>query len=61
MTEEIIEEKDFTKKELTQIVDPMTQEREQKINKKSMAYDDKKENEDFELEFLDKENEIQQN
>ena len=54
MTEEIIEEKDFTKKELAQIVDPMTQEREQKINKKSMAYDDKKENEDFELEFLDK-------
>jgi len=52
--EEIIEEKDFTKKELTQIIDPMTQEREQKIHKKSMAYDDKKDNEDFELEFLDK-------
>jgi len=54
MTEEIIEEKDFTKKEIAQIIDPMTQEREQKIHKKSMAYDDKKENEDFELEFLDK-------
>lgn len=52
--EEIIEEKDFTKKELTQIIDPMTKEREEEINKKSMAYDDKKENEDFELEFLDK-------
>ena len=51
---EIINEKDFTKKELDQITNPMTKEREEKINKKSMAYDDQEDNEDFEWRFLDK-------
>lgn len=52
---EIINESDFTKKELDQIVNPMTKEREGKIHKKSMAYDDKEDNEDFEFKFLDEE------
>ncbi|GAH96047.1 unnamed protein product [marine sediment metagenome] len=52
---EIINESDFTKKELDQIVNPMTKEREEKIHKKSMAYDDKEDNEDFEFKFLDEE------
>lgn len=51
----IINESDFTKKELDQIVNPMTKEREEKIHKKSMAYDDKEDNEDFEWGFLDEE------
>lgn len=51
---EALNESDFSKKELEQITNPMTKEREEEIHKKSMAYDDKKENEDFEWEFLDK-------
>ena len=52
---EIINESDFTKKELEQIINPMTKEREEEIHKKSMAYDDKEDNEDFEWGFLDEE------
>lgn len=53
MKTETLNESDFSKKELDQITNPMTKEREEEIHKKSMAYDDKEENEDFEWGFLD--------